>query len=69
MPILGEEWLSSDTMSETVVLKLVLVRLEGSGRIAEKRSAPMAVEPLREGWTWGWFMGLGERVVEVTSCR
>jgi hypothetical protein len=34
------------------VLKLVPARLEGSGRIAEKRSAPMAAElGPREGWT------------------
>jgi hypothetical protein len=68
--MLGEKWLRSDAMSETLVLKLVLARLEGSGRIAEKRFAPTAAElGPREGWTWGWSMGLGERVVEVTSCR
>lgn len=51
VPILGEERLSSDAMSET----LVLAWLEGSGRITEKRSAAMTAElgRPREGWTWG----------------
>jgi hypothetical protein len=48
---LGEEWDSSDAMSETHVLKLVLARLGGSGWLAEERSAPTAAEiwPI---WAW-----------------
>lgn len=44
VPILGEDWHSSDAISETLVLKLVLVRLGGSGRFVEERSAPTAAE-------------------------
>ena len=54
VPILGEEWDSSDAVSETLVLKLVLARLGGSGRIAEIRSVPTTEEPgPRNEWTWG----------------
>jgi hypothetical protein len=35
VPVLGEELHSSDAMSETLVLKLVLARLGGSGQLVE----------------------------------
>ena len=44
VPILGEERHSSDAISETLVLRLVLARLEGSGRLVEGRSAPTTAE-------------------------
>jgi hypothetical protein len=54
VPMLGEERHSSDAISETLVLKLVLARLEGSGWSVEERSAPTTaeIEP-QEGWTRG----------------
>lgn len=44
VPILGEERHSSDAISETLVLRLVLARLEDSGRLVEGRSAPTTAE-------------------------
>ena len=49
VPTLGE-WHSSDAMSETLVLKLVLPRLRVSGLpTAAARSAPTTAP--QEGWT------------------
>jgi len=43
VPMLEEERHSSDAMSETLVLK-VLLRLGGSGRLTAARSAPTTAE-------------------------
>lgn len=56
-------------MSETLVLRLVLARLGGSGRLIIARPEPITEDVGLEGM-YDWFMGgLGERAVEEDSCR